>query len=275
MSGLQASQSILDSPAYKAVSQYIQSQDASSGDAQAAFCQPVEDSVTSSFQSSGAEDQLWQLWKGVISLAASTSDDGAQQRLVDFVLSVAQRPDVQQNDQVSQVQDMTLWRDLPIFGWQLRDSWNNAATDDDSAETIQQWINLNAFTARFVASARASSSSSSTNDLPDESLYAIWTLRSGLEEQQQPSNAALAAAAVWVIHAASALEDFSQQGKVFDGKVAKPGSLFNDEDWRGFTKDRWRTWGQRFSDVQGSVQDGTTQALVEQARKAMGEVKER
>nr|POE89236.1 hypothetical protein CFP56_76655 [Quercus suber] len=166
-------------------------------------------------------------------------------------------------------------RELKEESWLTIVPPRSAATDDDSAETIQQWINLNAFTARFVASARASSSSSSTNDLPDESLYAIWTLRSGLEEQQQPSNAALAAAAVWVTHAASALEDFSQQGKVFDGKVAKPGSLFNDEDWRGFTKDRWRSWGQRFSDVQGGVQDGTTQALVEQARKAMGEVKER
>lgn len=114
-----------------------------------------------------------------------------------------------------------------------------------------------------------------TNDEPDESLYCIWSVRSALEETQQPSNAALSAAAVWLINAAPAIHDFSGRNKQFDGKVAKPGSLFKDEEWRGFSEQRIRSWGQRLSELQGNVEEERTAELVKRARKAMGEIKER
>lgn len=107
------------------------------------------------------------------------------------------------------------------------------------------------------------------------SLYAIWTVRSALEEQQQPSDVTLAAAAVWFVTAAPALRDLSREEKTFDGKVAKTGPLFKGEEWKGFTKGRWRSWGQRFSDVQGQIGDRQTGRLVELARTAMGDVAER
>jgi hypothetical protein len=115
-----------------------------------------------------------------------------------------------------------------------------------------------------------------SRDQPDVSLYGIWTIRTALEEQTDSvSNVATAAAALWLRNAASTIWDLSRQGKTFDGKVAKPGSLLSDQDWRGYSRDRWRAWEQRLVDIQGQVTDSDTADLVEQARRAMGDVVER
>ena len=46
------------------------------------------------------------------------------QKLVDFVLSLQRRPILQKDDQTCQVQGMAVWKDLPTFGWSVRDAWN-------------------------------------------------------------------------------------------------------------------------------------------------------
>jgi hypothetical protein len=108
------------------------------------------------------------------------------------------------------------------------------------------------------------------------SLYGIWTIRTALEDQSDSiSNTALSAAALWFINASPAIWDLCRKDKIFDGKVAKPGSRFGDQEWRGFSRDRWRAWEQRLVDVQGQVTDAETSNLVEQARRAMGGVVER
>jgi len=101
-------------------------------------------------------------------------------------------------------------------------------------------------------------------------------VRTALEDaKDQPSNAALSAASLWFINAAPAIWRLCRQEKTFDGKVAKPGSQFSSEQWRGFTRDRWRSWSHKLSDFQGQVSDHQTAKLVEQARSAMGDVVER
>lgn len=109
------------------------------------------------------------------------------------------------------------------------------------------------------------------------SLYCIWAVRSALEEnrQQTPDGTALSAAAVWFIYAAPAIWELCQQNKTFDGKVAKPGAMFRDEEWRGFTEARWRTWSQRLIELQGRISSQETSRLVGQAQRAIGEVAER
>ncbi|RMY26067.1 hypothetical protein D0867_00295 [Hortaea werneckii] len=116
-------------------------------------------------------------------------------------------------------------------------------------------ININAWTARLMSSAHAKEA-----DMPDMSLYCIWTLRMVLEIEEQPSNVSLSATAVWFIPAAP---------------VAKPGSRSNDQERRGFTRDRWQTWMQRLSELDGQISDATTKQMVEQARRAMSDAVKR
>lgn len=125
---------------------------------------------------------------------------------------------------------------------------------------------MNAFTALLTASAH-----SKTNDTPDLSLFGVWSLRQALEEQDS-SDVAVAAAATWLVYAAPTMYSFCQQGKSFDGKVAKPGSAVSSQSWAGYSQDRWQTWTQKIVEVQGQVSDTTTSQLVEQAQVAIREI---
>lgn len=139
-----------------------------------------------------------------------------------------------------------------------------AASDNSEQQAKNQWVNINAFTSTLVASLH-----SSAVDRPDYSLFCIWTIRTALEDQNEPSDVAVAAAAVWLMCAAPALWDYSHQSKSFDGKVARPGPLFKDQDWIGFSEARWSSWRQRLHDVKPKVSSEATGALVQQAIDAM------
>jgi hypothetical protein len=117
MAGLTPTQEIVNSAQYKAL---VQSQDAIE-----AFCKPVEGSLASSDDTSKAEDALGQAWKALIGLACQTPyTSSSQAGLVSFLLNLQSRPDVEKDGQVITVQDMAVWRDLPLFGWQMREAWN-------------------------------------------------------------------------------------------------------------------------------------------------------
>jgi hypothetical protein len=106
-------------------------------------------------------------------------------------------------------------------------------------------------------------------DRPDYSLFSIWTIRTALEDQDQPSDVSIAAAAVWLMYASPAIWDFSQQSKSFDGKVAAPGALFKDQNWTGFSQARWDTWTQKLSNLKAATPTGNSVDLIEQALDAM------
>ncbi|KAI9873601.1 MAG: hypothetical protein M1830_010810 [Pleopsidium flavum] len=68
-----------------------------------------------------------------------------------------------------------MWSDLPLLGWVLRDSWNyfdSPPSNPNRAKERQEWINLNAFTARLAA-----------NRIVDLKLWAIWAFREALEDE--------------------------------------------------------------------------------------------
>lgn len=113
------------------------------------------------------------------------------------------------------------------------------------------------------------SAHSKTHDHPDLSLFCIWSLRQALEEQES-CDVAVAAAAAWFVYAAPTIHNFCQKGRSFEGKVAKPGSSFQDQSWTGFSRDRWQAWKQKLSTVK--VLDSTAIQLVEQAQVAIGEI---
>jgi hypothetical protein len=143
-----------------------------------------------------------------------------------------------------------------------------AVEDRSDQQTKDHWININAFTASLVAAAE-----SKAQGRPDFSLYCIWTVRDGLEEEvDMLPEVSIAAAATWFVFAAPTIKKYCKEGKSFDGKMAKGGFEFKGRGWTGFSEERWGVWEERLKLVEGRVKDETTKQLVEQAVKAMGEV---
>lgn len=131
-----------------------------------------------------------------------------------------------------------------------------AATSTASQEAQSTWLNLNAFSATLLATGYSKAV------FQELSLFGLWTIRTALEEEEQPDPIAQDAAALWFILSSPVLWDLCHQSKTFDGKIAKPGFMFKDESWRGFSKERWQTWEKR-------MQGAGSSALVEKARSAM------
>jgi hypothetical protein len=59
------------------------------------------------------------------------------------------------------------------------------------------------------------------------------------DDQQKPDKTSLEAAAAWFAYAAPTLWNLSQEGKDFQGKMAKQGQAMQGKEWRGFSKERW------------------------------------
>lgn len=130
--GLLASSAVKATAQHAALSEYLASADTTTSSsvldaALEKFAEPIETAATTS-KDEELEEALTLAWKAVIAHAADTpfTDPGAD-KLVEFVLELSARPDVEKSeggDAPVKVQDMTLWQDLPTFGWQMRDAWN-------------------------------------------------------------------------------------------------------------------------------------------------------
>jgi hypothetical protein len=126
MAGLSPTDDVRNSQAYAALAQYLSGQ-ATVADTQDLFCGPVKDAYNASGGSADVEDLLNQSWRAVITLAASSPHGNpAHRKLEDFLLSLQGRRDVEIENEQCVVQGMTVWRDLPFFGWQLREAWNSS-----------------------------------------------------------------------------------------------------------------------------------------------------
>ena len=155
---------------------------------------------------------------------------------------------------------------LPLLEQNANARNSIAPTDNSTQAENSEWSDLNAWTASLVAHEHASA-----GDNPDYSLFGLWTIRSGLEDQENPLDADAEAAALWFIFAGPAIKDFSNQSKSFDGRVAIAGSLFSSESWTGFNPERWNAWSQRFDALQDSISTEQTKTLV---RKAVASISE-
>lgn len=138
-----------------------------------------------------------------------------------------------------------------------------AATNDSDRQQKDKWVDLNAWTATLVASVHAKGLSS-----PDFSLYGIWTIRMALEEPDA-ADVALEAAAVWFIYSSSSMHQLCQEETTFEGKVAKPGSLFRDREWRGFSVDRWTAWMEQMKRHSSTASEDRIAKLVADAVRTM------
>jgi len=89
-----------------------------------------------------------------------------------------------------------------------------------------------------------------------------------IEENDQADKTSLEAAAAWFAYAAPTLWALSEQGKEFQGKIAKQGQAVKGKEWRGFGKERWGFWEERLK----AYDDGSE--LVTKARESIKSAKD-
>lgn len=127
--GFEASQRTKQSSQYAVLKDHLLDNASTSENVLDKFSEPVERVISTSEDSGEVEEQLGTTWKSIISTAALTPfKDPGMPKLVDLILALQERTDVQKNNRVFQVEDMTIWQDLPMFGWQMREAWNLGAS---------------------------------------------------------------------------------------------------------------------------------------------------
>lgn len=125
MSGLTVPQQVLASQEYTALKNWLSGETAEVGDVLDDFCQPVENKFFDTQSAEDAQGLLWSAWQAVVGEAATTPYTSQhRQKLVDLMVSLTSRPTLSKGDSTCKIDDMTVWRDLPVFGWQLREAWN-------------------------------------------------------------------------------------------------------------------------------------------------------
>lgn len=123
--GLGGSQHIKQCSQYAVVGDHLSGNVSTSEDVLNKLSEPVEKEVSSSGDSGEVEEHLNTTWKSIISKAADTPfTDPGMTKLVDLVTALQKRPDIQKDSKAFQLEDMTVWRDLPMFGRQMREAWN-------------------------------------------------------------------------------------------------------------------------------------------------------
>lgn len=222
------------------------------------FTTPITTAISSNASEEVLEEKLSTSWRTLIDFAAKTSHK-SQEPLIEVVKAIQKQRTGKGDDKVTiWGEQVKIWEDMPLFGAKMREAWNrgmcistrsslfhtydainanyachpapnSGSKDDFSAE---EWVNLNAFAARLTALS-----------IPafDFSLYAIWTMRSAFEGNE-PTDEAAEAAKVWFLYAGDVIERLSEEGKSFDGMIAKPGEKFREKAWRGFCVERLGVW---------------------------------
>ncbi|CAD0086598.1 unnamed protein product [Aureobasidium mustum] len=231
--------------------------------------------ATSSLSKGELETQLRRLWNSFLYLSSQQPHSSKQQdSLVKLlqVLTTNSSTLKDTNGRGVEVDGSKVWRGLPLFGQQARECWNFPSDKEVDTKTRDVWINVNAFVARLTAAAINEHGGERQGYSPlDYSLYGIWSLRSALEEKREnlpgktTVDASVGAVAVWIVYAGPTLRGLSESNKTYSGKVAKPGSKFKDQEWRGYTKDRWQSWKEELAQAKSLVQDDGIQNLVQQA----------
>jgi hypothetical protein len=126
MGGIEPDHDIKHSHEYRALTTYLSAKPQPLSTALESFCKPTEETFMSSQSASEVESQLWRVWKTVVATATQTTHDSpGQQKLADFVLELRNRPVLERQGKVCKVWDAVVWKDLPIFGPQMREAWND------------------------------------------------------------------------------------------------------------------------------------------------------
>ncbi|UNI22578.1 hypothetical protein JDV02_008454 [Purpureocillium takamizusanense] len=217
---------------------------------------------------SNAEDFLWAWWSLLVGVVKLIPADDARMQLL---VSVVGRLKARRDDEVEMWGQKTrVWSELPMLGPNMRDAWNMRPMFDGSDrdnEAIREWISLNSFAARMFGA-----------KLQSWDNFAIWELRSGLEEPPLSTPSAketsLATACEWFTHAG---EELHRQGRgrgrqleAMEERALKPGQLFSSGR-PGLSDERWRFWRERIGVLAGTAGSGQ---LKERAQAVLDKMKD-
>ncbi|RHZ63634.1 DUF3632 domain-containing protein [Aspergillus thermomutatus] len=210
-------------------------------------------------EDSDLESFLWSIWGTVIDIAKQVPHDHpSQDRLVDLIHALTELPPTTVSIWGSETR---LWKDLPILGPSLREDWNPPTYTKSNGQAITEWINLHAFTARLMSKCD-----------PSLSLFAVWSLRSGLEEELSDCelDGEVAAAAMWMVYGGESM--FTQLADTVQDeekeRMMKPGTLYSGQGQ--LCLERWQFWKRRFGEMSEQIQvNGETKGAIRLAREKM------
>lgn len=258
---------------YKTLSSYLANPDETG-----ATLQHLTECATSSHSKDELETHLGRSWNSILYLSTQQPHASKQQdSLVKLLQALTTAPSPKDtNGKEIEIDGSKVWQGLPFFGQAARACWNFPSDEEVDTKTRDAWINVNAFVARMTAAAvNAHGGERQDYGALDYSLYGIWSLRSALEEEREnlpgktTIDASVGAAAAWILYAGPTLKGLSDSNKTYSGKVAKPGSKFKDQDWRGYNNDRWQLWKKELAQAKSLVQDDSIERLVQQASEVM------
>ncbi|KIY73836.1 hypothetical protein CYLTODRAFT_448442 [Cylindrobasidium torrendii FP15055 ss-10] len=184
---------------------------------------------------------LWILWDAFNAVAQRKPE--AQDMLVQLMADIKALPPPMRNGVPLRCWGGELWKDLPIAGPNMRESWNffePEIDEPDREERRRHWVNLNAFAARLTRTG-----------VLNFDLYVIWAMRSALEGECDDDglDTAVTAAAQWIFIAGEHIYQSERQYPTAPntGDPACGGPLWTGQ--RGFCEERWILWRERFEDM--------------------------
>lgn len=68
------------------------------------------------------EEEIYRMWNLVIDLAESFPE--TQDKVVELLAEIEKLPDLERHGHTFTYHGMTVWSDLPTFGWEMRERWN-------------------------------------------------------------------------------------------------------------------------------------------------------
>ncbi|KAL2829536.1 hypothetical protein BDW59DRAFT_178477 [Aspergillus cavernicola] len=228
------------------------------------------------------EEQLGLLWSLILKLACKYPEH--QDKLVDVVVDLSELPDATTaaESETSQPQPliiykMQVWKDLPMFGWEVREYWNLSVpvngTREEKQDVISNMVNISRFIALLIATDEPIFANA------DYLWFALVTLREALETPWvlmlpgDPLNAWIPAAAAWIEVLGVEIYDWEEEyesGPEF-GARGRGGPLW--EGKHGFSKGRWKLWRERFGEFSRKEDESAeVRRIAEEAELMMKEI---
>ena len=199
---------------------------------------------------SGLQSFLWGLWAEIRDLIKGIPHSHPwQDRMVELLSAIKEIPRLvtPEMEELERVWGMTFWQDLPVFGAELRESWNDAPwkkLPDDSPMYSEDhpfppnvWASLNAFTARITAAR-----------VLNFEHYAIWILSHTLEEERtnEEVDDNLPAAAMWITYAGQIVYHNAAKDHPDSTETHQTHIRYLRKFTKPFSMERWNFWKERF-----------------------------
>ncbi|KAJ2906612.1 hypothetical protein MKZ38_000867 [Zalerion maritima] len=243
--------------------------------------------LTQGYSATPKDDFLWSFWntlvtKTVPSLAESDDESlkfgpfPSSPALDRLVLLVKELKKTEVKEIEAWGERKILWKDLPLFGPQVRELWDKDPTiggnktvapvaDVDETEA-KKWLVSMKFIISLVR-----------EEVTELDHLPVWSLRSALESESTPGgkrDVSASVAAMWLAECGDKIWNKCATGEEPDGpqkQFTKQGKLYGGPVW--YNKERWEFWKQGLEKLKGDGMVGQdTKDRIAQALDVMNRV---